>query len=225
MKGQQLPLSVQLRESASFETFYAGPNMLAVNALRELEGAVLIYGALASGRTHLLQAVAREHCCPYLPLADIREMGPDALEGLDQSAVLCLDDLDAVSSNRDWCMTLLRLLDARRSANKSTVLSANAAPDRADIALPDLRTRLMLCAVFGLKPLDDNDRETLLRERARARGLEMPAEVSAWMMKQLPRDAGSLLSALDALDRAALSAKRRLTVPFVQTVLAQMPAP
>ena len=220
MKGQQLPLSVQLRESASFDTFYVGPNELAVNALRELGSAVLIYGALASGRTHLLQAVARERRCPYLPLQDLREMGPDALEGLDQSAVLCLDDLDAVSDDRDWSMALLRLLDARRSANKVTVLSANAAPDRANIALPDLRTRLTLCAVFGLKPLDDNDRETLLRERARARGLEMPVEVSAWLMKHLPRDAGSLLSALDQLDRAALSAKRRLTVPFVQTVLA-----
>lgn len=221
MKGQQLPLSVQLRESASFETFYVGPNALAVDALRELESAVLIYGALASGRTHLLQAVAREHRCPYLPLQDVREMGPDVLEGLDQPATLCLDDIDAVSDDREWAMALLRLLDARRSANKPTLLSASAAPDRANIALPDLRTRLMLCAVFGLKPLDDTDRETLLRERARARGLEMPAEVSAWLMKQLPRDAGSLLSALDALDRAALSAKRRLTVPFVQTVLAQ----
>lgn len=221
MKGQQLPLSVQLRESASFETFYIGPNALAVNALRELDGTVLIYGAASSGRTHLLQAVARERRCPYLPLTELREMGPDALEGLSQPAVLCLDDLDAVSDDRDWAMALLRLLDARRSTRKLTVLSAGAAPDRANIALPDLRTRLMLCAVFGLKPLDDTDRETLLRERARARGLEMPPEVSAWLMKQLPRDAGSLLNALDALDRAALSAKRRLTVPFVQTVIAQ----
>jgi DnaA family protein len=221
MKGQQLPLSVQLRESASFDSFYAGPNTLAVNALRELGSAVLIFGAPGSGRTHLLQAVAREHRCPYLPLMDSREMGPDALEGLDQPAVLCLDDLDAVSDDRDWCMAVLRLIDARRSANKPIVLSASAAPDRADIVLPDLRTRLMLCAVFGLKPLDDNDRETLLRERARARGLEMPTEVSAWMMKQLPRDAGSLLCALETLDRAALSAKRRLTLPFVQAVLAR----
>jgi DnaA family protein len=225
MKGQQLPLSVQLRESASFDTFYVGPNALAVNALRELDSAVLIYGAVASGRTHLLQAVARERHCPYLPLIDIREMGPDVLEGLDQPAVLCLDDLDAVSDDRDWSMALLRLLDARRSANKITVLSASAAPDRANIALPDLRTRLTLCAVFGLKPLDDNDRETLLRERARARGLEMPVEVSAWLMKQLPRDAGSLLGALEQLDRAALSAKRRLTVPFVQSVLGDKPVP
>ncbi len=221
MKGQQLPLSVQLRESASFDTFYVGPNALAVNALRDVESPVLIYGAAASGRTHLLQAVAREHRCPYLPLIDIREMGPDVLQGLEQPAMLCLDDLDAVSDDRDWAMAVLRLLDARRSANRLTVLSANAAPDRAIIALPDLRTRLMLCAVFGLKPLDDNDRETLLRERARARGLEMPVEVSAWLMKHLPRDAGSLLAALDQLDRAALSAKRRLTLPFVQDVLSQ----
>ena len=219
MKGQQLPLSVQLRESASFETFYAGPNLVAVEALRELNGAILIFGAAASGRTHLLQAVARERRCPYLPLRDLRDAGPEVLQGLELARPLCLDDLDSVSEDHEWAMALLRLLDARRSAGRPTVLSASAAPDRAAMALPDLRTRLMLCTVIGLKPLDDSDRETLLRERARARGLEMPPEVSAWLMKQLPRDAGSLLRALDALDRAALSAKRRLTVPFVQTVL------
>jgi DnaA family protein len=219
MKGQQLPLSVQLRESASFDSFFAGPNALAVKALRELAGSVLIYGAVGSGRTHLLQAVARERRCPYLPLTELRALGADALQGLEQPAVLCLDDLDAVSDDCDWALALLRLLDARRSHALSTVLSANAAPDRIATTLPDLRTRLTLSAVFGLKPLDDDQRVQLLQERARARGLELPVEVSNWLMKQLPRDTGSLLGALETLDRAALSAKRRLTLPFVQAVL------
>ena len=217
MKGQQLPLSVQLRDSASFDSFYPGPNTLALNALRELNGAVLIYGGAGSGRTHLLQAVARERRCAYLPLSELRALGADALSGLDTTDALCLDDLDAVSTDRDWSLALLRLLDARRG--RPLALSASAAPDRLDIALPDLRTRLSLCAVFGLKPLDDADREALLRERARARGLDLPPEVSRWLLTQLSRDTASLVDAIDALDRASLSAKRRLTLPFVQSVL------
>ena len=220
MKGQQLPLSVQLRESASFDSFFAGPNEAAVSALRQPQSSVLIYGALNSGRTHLLQAVARANSGAYLPMAEIREMGPEVLEGLEHNALLCIDDLDSVSNHRAWSMTLLRLLDTLHAQGAGVVLASSAAPDRMEIVLPDLRTRLMRAAIFGLKPLSDDDRNQLLRERAQARGLELAPEVSRWLLTQLARDTGSLLAALEQLDRASLSAKRRLTLPFVQSVLA-----
>ncbi|MGH8541609.1 MAG: DnaA regulatory inactivator Hda [Stenotrophobium sp.] len=220
MKGQQLPLPVQLRESASFASFHAGPNDNVVTALRSLSGPVLIYGAAGSGRTHLLQAVARERRCPYLPLLDLHDAGTEALDGLEGTAALCLDDVQAVLAQRDWALALLRLLDTRRTLNKPTVLAADAAPERIDCILPDLRTRLSACAVFGLKPLSDTDRADLLHERAHARGLELPPETSRWLLNQLARDTGSLLDALEKLDRASLSAQRRLTLPFAQSVLA-----
>ena len=220
MRGQQLPLSVQLRESASFDSFFAGPNAAAVSALRVAQGSLLIYGAPGSGRTHLLQAVARAQGCAYLPMAEIREMGPDVLEGLERSRLLCVDDLDSVSGDQAWSLALLRLLDTLHAQRAGVVLASAAPPDRMAISLPDLRTRLMRAAIFGLKPLGDDDRDQLLRERAQARGLELAPEVSRWLLTQLARDTGSLLAALEQLDRASLSAKRRLTLPFVQSVLA-----
>ncbi len=48
----------------------------------------------------------------------------------------------------------------------------------------------------------------------------LPPEVSRWLLTQLARDTGSLLAGLEQLDRASLSAKRRLTLPFVKSVLA-----
>ena len=221
MRGQQLALSVQLRESASFDSFFCGPNAAAVAALQQAQGALLIYGALGSGRTHLLQAVARAQHCAYLPMAEIHQMGPEVLEGLEHSPLICLDDLDAVTSNRDWALALLRLLDQRHTQGTAVVIASATPPDRMEIALPDLRTRLMRAAIFGLKPLTDEDRTQLLRERAQARGLDLSPEVSRWLLTQLARDTGSLLAALEQLDRASLSAKRRLTLPFVQTVLVQ----
>lgn len=221
MRGQQLALSVQLRESASFDTFFPGPNQTVVAALRDPHGSVLIYGATGSGRTHLLQAVARAQHCAYLPLAEFKSMGPGVLEGLGPSPLLCVDDLDAISTDREWAMALLRLLDERHTQGTAIVIACNAPPDRMEIALPDLRTRLMRCALFGLKPLSDEERAQLLRERALARGLDLSPEVSRWLLTQLARDTDSLLVALEQLDRASLSAKRRLTLPFVQAVLAQ----
>jgi DnaA-homolog protein len=202
MKGQQLPLAVQLRETASFHSFFAGPNGEAVAALREPQGNLFLYGPAGTGKTHLLQACARERGAAYLPLYDMATHGAAALEGRSGAATLCLDDVDAVSADRGWCVALLRVLDAQGAAGKCWIL----------------RTRLSAAAAFGLRPLDDAERAAFLRDRAQARGLDLPEEPLRWLLTRLPRDTGTLLAALEALDRASLSQQRRLTLPFVQQV-------
>lgn len=220
MKGAQLTLAVQLRDTASFDSYFAGPNAEAVAALRELRQPLLLYGLAGSGRTHLLQATCRQHGGAYLPLAALVEAGPGILDGYAAARALYLDDVDAVSTRRDWDLALLRLLDGLRADGRRFVLSAIAAPERLDVALPDLRTRLAQCAVIGLRPLDDVQRAELLQLRAQIRGLDLPDDVVRWLLRTLPRDTGSLLDALDTLDRGSLTAKRRVTLPLAQSLLA-----
>ena len=225
MKGLQLPLGVQLSDAASFESYHAGPNGEVVEALRAVAAGsapplLFLFGPPASGKTHLLQALTREaargRACAYLPLAQSFADGVEALEGFEQADLLCLDDLHALAAAPDAELALLRLLDQVRAHGGCAVVTALAPPDRLGIALPDLRTRLSAAAIYGLKPLTDEDRERLLLESARARGLELPADAARALLARLPRDAGSLVAAIDALDRALLSAQRRLTLSFVQ---------
>ncbi|HZJ81238.1 MAG TPA: DnaA regulatory inactivator Hda, partial [Guyparkeria sp.] len=67
----------------------------------------------------------------------------------------------------------------------------------------------------------DGEKIELLRTRAQDRGLEMPHATAQWMLARLPRDVGTLLEALDRLDRQSMIVKRRLTIPFVREVLAE----
>jgi DnaA family protein len=126
-----------------------------------------------------------------------------------------VDDADAALANTAWSEALLRLLDARRAQGLRTVVTASAAPERL-AGLADLRTRLSAGAVYGLKALSDAERGEFLRDRARARGLELPADAAGYLLARLPRDAGSLTDAVDRLDRALLTAQRKLTLGFVQ---------
>lgn len=226
MKGLQLPLGVQLSDAASFESWHAGPNaevLAAFQALAAGDGppVLLLYGPRASGRTHLLQALtrvaARARLCAYLPLGQLAAADvAEALEGLDRAALVCLDDVDAVLADAAGSVAVLRLVDALRAHGGHCVIAAAAPAERLGIPLADLRTRLAAAATYGLKPLDDADRERLLLERARARGLQLPADAARALLARLPRDSGSLVAAIDRLDHALLTAQRKLTLSFVQ---------
>jgi len=227
VKGEQIPLSVQLRSAASFDTYHAGPNGAALDALRALHrGGLYLYGPPGTGKTHLLQAAARTsqqrgQRVSYLPLRELIASGAEALDGLSDFALLCIDDLDAIEGDLDWNHALIRLLDRLRTEGSAWCLSAAAAPDRLATLLPDLRTRLAAVPLFGLRALSDEDRRLWLRAAAHQRGLELPDDAARWLIHHQPRDAGSLLAAIDVLDRASLRDKRRLTLMFVQKTLQQ----
>ncbi|MDB5969641.1 MAG: hda [Hydrocarboniphaga sp.] len=225
MKGEQIPLAVQLRSTASFNTYHAGPNREAVDALRALSvGGLYLYGSAGTGKTHLLQAAAREAQqrglrVSYLPLRSLVAGGAEALDGLTAFDRLCIDDLDAIDGDIHWNHAVIRLLDRLRTEGSAWCVSAAAGPDRLARLLPDLRTRLSALPLFGLRTLGDDDRRLWLRSAAQQRGLELPDDAARWLIHHLPRDTGSLIAAIEKLDRASLRDKRRLTLVFVQKTL------
>lgn len=234
MINAQLPLGVQLRDRPDFESYYAGPNRDVVGALYDVAAGqppgLYLYGTRGQGKSHLLQACVHAadragRRTAYLPLADLAEVGPAALAGLEHHDVLCLDDLDTVVADRDWAVALLRLLDRRRTEGQAVLVAAEAALERLPCAFEDLRSRLSVLSVYGLRPLDDVNRANLLAERMKGRGLHMPGEVARFLLARLPRDTGTLIEAVDRLDAASLSAKRRVTIPLAQSALRELLPP
>ncbi len=225
----QLPLGVQLRDDASFSSFYAGPNTEVVTCFKEaamgrLGGMLYLHGPKGSGKTHLLQALCRDAGgsglrAGYLPLAEFAAHESAVLEGMTSLSLLCLDDVDHVTGSREWALLLMRLCDAARQQDLTLALAAESAPAAITSALPDLCTRLGWGMVFGMQALSDADRLQALQLRARARGLELPAEVGNFLLLRSARDLPALMRMLGDLDTASLAAQRRLTIPFVKSVL------
>lgn len=230
-KPVQLPLGVQLRESASFDSFFAGPNTELLHQLKNIASAAqasavvhFISGPEGSGKTHLLQATSRaasaQSCATaYLPLAELLGSGAAVLEGMAQQSLICLDDVDAVAGRRDWEEALMSLCDGLRAAGGRLLATATRAPMELGLSLKDLATRLAWGPVYALRSLSDDDKIRLLQQRALGRGLELPEEVGRFLLTRNTREISSLLLVLDQLDQASLAAQRRLTVPFVRTVL------
>jgi DnaA family protein len=241
---KQLALAMRLRERALFDSFVTGPNQNAVAQLRASVVAGLASGSAARtgaaaywlagpggvGKTHLLQAtctLAIEHgsSAVYLPLSQLRGLGPEALDGWQQADVLALDDVPEVIGQRAWEQALFGLYREAEQRGARLLLAARETPARLTFALADLRSRLMAAMLLSVQPLDEPGQRQALQWRARARGLELPDETARYLQRRFRRDLATLCSLLDTIDLASLQAQRRLTVPFIRSVLAPSPPP
>ena len=59
--------------------------------------------------------------------------------------------------------------------------------------------------------------------RSQGRGLELPEDTARFMLRRFPRDLPTLFALFDTLDTASLIEQRRLTIPFVKSVLDSKP--
>ncbi len=225
---EQLPLGVRLRAASTFASFQPGPNgplVAALEARAVTPGLppLWLYAPAGAGRTHLLQATcalagSRGRRAGYLPL-DAGWPSAEIMAGLELLDVVCLDDLERVAGEAGWERALFALYNELAERGGSLIISAGAAPAAVPFSLPDLVSRFAACIVWQLRPLDEADQGAALLMRARALGIELPDETLLYLQRRLPRDLGTLCDALDRLDAAALSQQRRLTVPFVRSVL------
>ena len=228
---RQLPLGVQLGVSLRFETYAAGANAEAVEALKRVAGArsnspVWVYGPPGSGKSHLLQAACAEasaagRASACLPLALVRVEGPAVVEGFERQDLVALDDVDAIAGDAGWESALFTLYNGIAEHGGRLAMAGAGPPAAIPIRLPDLASRLAASEVHRLEPLAESEQSSALRRRAERRGLDLPDETRGFLTRRAPRDFATLCRMLDALDTESLAAQRRLTVPFVREWLAR----
>lgn len=228
---KQLPLDIRTAAHAVFPSFFAGSNRLAVATLERAaagEGPPMLWlhGPAQVGKSHLLQAAvaaahARGAASAYLPLAGLRALSPAMLEGMEALDLVALDDLAAVAGDAGWEAALFQLYEKLIPRGGRLLASARLPPALVGVALPDLRSRFTAAAVFALAPLSEIESLEALRRRAAWRGLVLPEETARYLMSRVERDTVSLFGWLDRLDQASLAEQKRLTIPFVRSVLGQ----
>jgi DnaA family protein len=230
----QLTLAVALRDGASFANYFAGANREAVQAALGVsthgEQFVYLWGAVDTGKTHLLHAACRE-CTKlgkppaYLSLSHVPDISAELFEDLEQLALVCIDDIHIIAGQAAWEVTLLNLYNRLRDTGTRLMVTANAAPAELSIALPDLRSRLSTGLVLQLHSLDDEGKLAALRLRAQGQGLDLSEEVGRFLLQRYPRDMSGLFALLKRLDDASLTAQRKLTIPFVRGLIGKQSLP
>lgn len=223
--GFQYPFAFGFHEDFDFASFLPGAaNASLVSYLQQFAASrdpfCVVWGQSGSGKTHLLQALCQsEPCALYLPLRQLRDYGPEVLDGLTGHPLLVLDDLDLVIGQPAWEERLFAICNAALNGNSKVCCSSSVAPASLHFSLADLRSRLQLAVTFEVQPADESTRRTLLQQLARRRGMELKSDVADYLLNRHQRDLPALLAVLEQLDRSSLAEQRRLTIPFIKDQL------
>lgn len=225
----QMPLPFARFERIDFELFQTRHNLDAVASLKQAAVGednhnVYIWGQTGTGKSHLLQAACTlasdsGRTAAFIPLARHREIRQEMLSGLAEFDLVCIDDLGYIQGNASWERPLFNLFNEMRDRQRPMLFTADKSPSGIGITMPDLKSRLAWDLVYHLSPADERTLIAALQQRATARMFDLPDEVVEFLVRRVARDTHSLFAMLDRLDEASLQSKKKLTVPFVKSVL------
>lgn len=225
----QLTLSLSLREDATFNNFCVGENGQLLEALKSAASGqssefIYLWGTSGCGKSHLLQAVChkaleQQFKAAYIPLSLKADFEPDIFESLEYFQLIALDDVGAVHDSRLWQEALFHFYNRARGTQAVIIFSGHCPPQELALSLPDLTSRLSWGLTFQCHLLTDDDKLKVLQSKALGQGLELSTEVGLFLLRRCSRELPQLFTLLKTLDRASLSAQRKLTIPFVKLVL------
>lgn len=227
--NKQLALAIQLNNEATLADFNWHSNPLLKEQLELMlhfagDKIVYLWGIPGSGKSHLLQA-----CCQtmnstqsavYLPLSLLKEWGPQAIEGMEEQMLICIDDIEAVAGNGAWEEALFHLYNKIKDRDRGLlIISGNHPPATNTIQLADLRSRLSWGLVMQVHELNDDEKIKTLKVHALKRGFDLPESVGHFLLTRCSRNMHDLQQLLNRLDDASLQAHRKITIPFVKDIL------
>jgi len=179
--------------------------------------ATAICGPAGCGKTHLAhvwqarsnaQIIAAEHLA-----------AGDAAQLLQQSAACVVDGMGTGTLEGDAERTLFHLYNMIVERRGHLMFCAEAPPSRWPLRLADLRSRVAAAAVVTIDPPDDGLLETLLAKLFADRQLVVDRGTIIYIVTHMERSFDAARRLVDAVDRAALAARRRPSLGLVREVL------
>lgn len=227
---QQLPLAVHLPDDETFSSFFTSGSESLVEELRQYvkgnagEKGMYLFGQQGVGKSHLLHAscayaasIKKTSLC--LSFSELQQLSVEVLDGLESIDLICLDDIDLIAGKKDWEVGVFDLYNRMTEQQKQLIITGNDSVSQLKLALPDLVSRLNWGLSQQVKPLDEAIRIQALQHRARVRGLDLSDDTGRYLFNHYSRDLKSLLPLLDRLDKASIAEQRKLTIPFIKSVL------
>ncbi len=224
----QLAFALAGDDKASFDNFWGDGNpelllALKASALQQESKVVYLYGPQGCGKSHLSFAAIRlakqsNFTASYLSLSDAH-ISHEMLDVIDVSGLVCIDNAHSWAGDGIKERALFTLFEQIKHASGQLVVTALQAPAASSFIIPDLVSRLSSGLIYPIQTLDDEQRFLALKMRANHRGLVIGDDVLRFLLSRVSRDTAKIFALLDQVDKASLVEKRKITIPFLQSLL------
>ncbi|MEM1243564.1 MAG: DnaA regulatory inactivator Hda [Pseudomonadota bacterium] len=226
---KQQTLDLRLSAQQTLENFFGKTNQKIAQAItshieQRKSTPIFIKAAEKLGKTHLLNAVMQQmknssNAAIYIACKDYLQMEPNVLDHLEQYDLILIDDIDAIARLTEWEQAFFHLFNRAIAKNRQLIFTARLPANLIDLQLVDLKSRLQAALLYTLEAISEVEKKELLVAKAQQRGLNISAEVFNYLLANHDRSLPGLIQSLERIDKAALIAKRRITVPFVKKIL------
>ncbi|MEP9352080.1 chromosomal replication initiator DnaA [Xanthobacter sp. KR7-65] len=220
---RQLPLDLPNQPALRREDFLAAPGNAAALALIDAfpdwpARVVCLVGPEGAGKSHLAAIFAERSGARTLPARALEREGvPEALS----TGALVLEDLAAGTFSE---AALFHLLNLAREQQAYLLMTARTAPSGFALATADLASRLRAVPVFEIDPAGDALLAAVLVKLFADRQLAVDEPTVQYLLLRMQRSVAGAKRVVDALDQAALAARRPVTRSLAAQVLKEQPA-
>lgn len=225
----QIALPLTFDKQFSFDNYLSEQADLFTSSLKSSinhsgETLIGIWGGQDSGKTHLINAAAyytrqQSSRFQFYDGFQLVACDPGQFDDFENSEILLIDNLDAICGNRQWEQKFYQLINACKQGEMTLLFTVSVNPQFLDCTLPDFQSRLSWGLLLQLPVVLDADIGLVLKFRADLLGIELSKEVVTYLLTHYPRHLSAQMEILRLLDKVSLSAKKRVTIPFIKQTL------
>ncbi|MBI3418946.1 MAG: hypothetical protein HY053_02275 [Proteobacteria bacterium] len=213
---RQIPFALPVDPAMGEDDFLVtSSNQEAARQVNEAEPSslLLLLGPKGTGKSHLARIWKKRLDAATL---DFDDMTVDALQDARAFVWEDADQLPWDAAHEEKAFHLLNTLRERKAA---LLITASLAPAQWELALADLRSRLLALPVAQIGTPDDALVAGLLLKHLNDRQLRVTEDVLNYLLPRLPREGARIEEAVRKLDRASLADRRAITIPLAREIL------
>ncbi len=216
---KQLLLKLTAPQAPTLADFAVGQNQELLHILHQFatrespEAFLYLWGAAATGKTHLLQALA---AAPDARLISADQSDTADFNYTPEIRLYLLDNCELL--NEQHQIDAFALFNQIRERGGFLISSAAMPPAILPVR-EDFRTRMGWGLIYQLHPLTDTDKISALQGIAQARDWRLASGVIPYLITHYRRDMRSLTGVLEALDNYSLETKRPMNLPLLRDIL------
>ncbi len=216
---RQLPLDLACRPAFGEEDFFLSKsNETAVKMIDEWPdwgqyGRVLV-GPPASGKSHLANVWKLRSNALIVRAA---QLDLQYLEKIPPDRNVCIEDLHQGLAGEE---ALFHLLNRARERRGAVLLTSRIVISKLNIALKDLRSRLLALPAISIEAPDDQLLMAVMVKQFADRQMEVEPRLISYLFKRSERSMQAVTQMVEDLDRMSLGEQRRITTRLAREYLA-----